>query len=128
MPEEFQQYIAGWRELHPDWEIKRWDENNFPLDNDYVKKAIEGKNWSNVSNYARLFLVRKEGGIYMDIDFKLVKPLDELLENDLFFGFESGTENEFWINDALMGASSGLPLLQKAIEKLTITFDGVGEE
>ena len=125
MPEEFQQYIAGWRELHPDWEIKRWDENNFPLDNDYVKKAIEGKNWSNVSNYARLYLVRKEGGIYMDIDFKLVKPLDELLENDLFFGFESGTENEFWINDALMGASSGLPLLQKAIEKLTITFDGL---
>jgi mannosyltransferase OCH1-like enzyme len=125
MPEEFQQYIASWHELHPGWEIRRWDENNFPLDNDYVKKAIGNKNWSNVSNYGRLYCLEKEGGIYMDIDFKLVKPLDELLDNDLFCGFESGSESEFWVNNALMGAVSGLPLLQKAIEKFISTFDGL---
>src|ERR1044072_1497035 len=104
MPEEFRHYLSEWRNLHPDWVIKKWDESNFLTENGYMKMAISNRNWANASNYARLEVLEKEGGIYMDVDFKVIKPLDELLLDDFFVAFESQSEAGFWINNAIMGA------------------------
>lgn len=45
MPPSAQQCLESWRKCCPDFEICRWDENNFDMDvNDYVKQAYEHKN------------------------------------------------------------------------------------
>lgn len=79
--------IASWKELCPDYEIVRWDETNYDVNkNEYMKKAYENKKWAFVSDYARLDIIYRYGGIYLDTDVELIKSIDELLENKAFMG------------------------------------------
>ncbi len=90
--------IESWKKLCPDYEIVEWNESNFDINiNDYVKEAYENKKWAFVSDYARLWTVYNHGGIYLDVDVELVKPLDDLLQYDAFFS----SENNLNINTGL---------------------------
>lgn len=84
-----QRCIASWRKMCPDYEIVRWDETNFDTrENLYCKQAIDARKWAFASDYARLKVLHEYGGIYMDTDVELIKPLDGLLHNKAFSGFE----------------------------------------
>ena len=90
LPKLAQKCIASWKKFCPDYEIIRWDEANFDVNGcDYSREAYEAKNWAFVSDYARLKILVDNGGIYMDTDVEVVKPLDEFLSNEAFSGFES---------------------------------------
>lgn len=81
--------IASWKKFCPDYEIKRWDETNFDInENEYCKQAYENKKWAFVSDYIRLKVLYEEGGIYMDTDVEVVKPLDKFLHHSAFSGYE----------------------------------------
>lgn len=54
-----------------------------------MKEAYEAKKWGFVPDYARLDVIHQHGGIYLDTDVELLKPLDDLLGFDMFCGFES---------------------------------------
>ncbi len=87
IPDKWKRYIAGWQEKCPDYEIKRWDESNYDITkNLYMKQAYEAKRWGFVPDYARLDIVYNYGGIYLDTDVELLKPLDCLLGQSSFFG------------------------------------------
>src|SRR5690349_18123211 len=126
IPEDYKKIITEWEVLHPGWTIKRWDESNTPMSLPYIKKAREHNNWANISNYARLYALGREGGIYLDTDMKVLKPLDELLSNDCFLGFESGNDgsNDFWVNNAIMGATAGHPFVSECEQCILEQFDG----
>ena len=82
--------ISSWKKYCPDYEIIEWNESNFNLDCcAYVKEAYEKKMWAFVTDYVRLFVMVKYGGIYMDTDVEVIKPLDEFLTLHAFSGFES---------------------------------------
>ena len=84
--------IESWKKYCPDYEIVRWDESNFDVNqNQYCKEAYENKKWAFVSDYIRLKVLYEEGGIYMDTDVEVVKPLDKFLSNPAFSGFENDT-------------------------------------
>lgn len=90
LPEMAIRCIESWKKYCPDYEIIEWNEHNFDLDiNDYVKEAYESKKWAFVSDVARLYALVNHGGIYMDTDVEVIKPLDDLLEFEAFSGFES---------------------------------------
>lgn len=81
--------IASWRKFAKDCEIIEWNESNYDVTkNTYMRQAYEAKRWSFVSDYARLDIVYEHGGIYLDTDVELIRPIDELLEGDGFIGFE----------------------------------------
>lgn len=83
--------IKSWKEKCPDYEIVCWNEDNFDLNqNTYMRQAYEAGKWAFASDYARLKVVYDHGGIYLDTDVELLKPLDSLLENTGFMGFEPG--------------------------------------
>ena len=82
--------IESWKKYCPDYEIKEWNEDNFPMDyNDYVKEAYEAKKWAFITDVVRLFALVTEGGIYMDTDVEVIKPLDGLLQYEAVSGFEN---------------------------------------
>lgn len=84
--------IDSWRRYCPDYEIIEWNESNFDVtQNDYCREAYEAKKWAFVSDYARLWAIYEHGGIYMDTDVEVVRPLDPLLKHKAFMGFEDGT-------------------------------------
>lgn len=89
-PKLAEKCIASWKRFCPGWEIIEWNESNFDVDqNGYTRMCIEQKKYAFLSDYVRLKVVADCGGVYFDTDVELVKPIDELLENEAFFGFET---------------------------------------
>lgn len=90
LPELEKDCIASWRKFCPDYEIKEWNESNFDLECcDFVKEAYAAKKWAFLSDCARLLIIYKEGGIYLDTDVKLMKSLDSMLNLKCFLGEET---------------------------------------
>lgn len=83
--------IASWKKFCPDYEIREWNEDNFDLSTApaYVHQAYEAGRWAFVTDYVRLVALVKMGGVYMDTDVEVVKPLDAYLQHEAFAGFES---------------------------------------
>ena len=72
----------------PNCEIIEWNEDNFDVNMiPYTKEAYEKGKYAFVSDFARFYILNKYGGIYMDVDVELIKPLDYLLNNNGFFRF-----------------------------------------
>lgn len=90
LPEMAIKCIESWKKFCPDYEIVEWNEHNFDINyNEYVKEAYEEKKWAFVSDVARLYALVTQGGIYMDTDVELIKPIDSLLQYEAVSGFES---------------------------------------
>lgn len=87
-PEKDQRCIESWRRICPDYEIVRWDESNYDVNkNRYMAQAYKAKKWGFVSDYGRLDIIATHGGIYLDTDVELVRPLDDLLVYEGYAGF-----------------------------------------
>lgn len=113
LPDDAMNCIESWREHCPDFSICRWDETNFDItSNRYVKEAYESKKWAFVSDYVRLWVLVKHGGIYMDTDVEVLKPLDFVLSNKGFSGFESNSS----VPTGIMGCEKGFPLFAEMLE------------
>ena len=90
LPELAKKCIESWEKYCPDYKIMRWDESNFDFDsNKFAKDAYKSKKWAFVSDYARLYVLYKYGGVYMDTDMELIRPIDDFLNSEAFSGFES---------------------------------------
>ena len=107
--------IQSWNEKCPDYEIRLWNEGNLSIDEClFTKQAYENKKYGFVTDYFRLKIVYEHGGIYLDTDVEVLKPLDELLYLEAFFGFE----NDEHINTgAGFGAKKGSVLLKELMNQ-----------
>lgn len=106
--------IESWKKYCPDYEIIEWNEKNFDVDCcAYVKEAYAAKKWAFVSDYARLYVLVKYGGIYMDTDVELVKSLDKYLVFEAFSGFESTGQIPTGIMAAKQGQEFFIELLKE---------------
>lgn len=81
--------IESWRSKLPSYKIVKWDENNFDIRcNKYVYEAYCEKKWAFISDYVRLYVLYKYGGIYMDTDVEVLKDISCFLDNEVFTGFQ----------------------------------------
>ena len=88
-PDDFKQYLESWKENCPNYEYIEWNEKTFDIKcNKYVEEAYTSKKWAFVTDYVRLWAIYNFGGIYMDTDVEVLKPLDSFLLNEAFSGFE----------------------------------------
>ena len=82
--------IESWRKFLPGYKIVRWDESNWDVRCcDYVSEAYDAGKWAFVSDYARLDILYRHGGLYFDTDVELIRPIDDILERGPFMGFET---------------------------------------
>lgn len=89
LPNLAKQCIASWRKYCPDYKIVEWNENNFDLDQcRYVKEAYKEKKWAFVSDYARFWILFNYGGVYIDTDVEIIKPIDDLVQRGAYMGCE----------------------------------------
>ena len=82
--------IASWKQYCLDCDIIEWNETNFDFRQyPYLIWCYERQKWAFLSDLARLLILQEHGGIYLDTDVEVIKPLDELLQYDAYFGFET---------------------------------------
>ena len=73
----FDKCLSSWKKFLPEYKIVEINENNFDIHkNNYVEEAYKMKKWAFVSDYARLWCIYKNGGIYLDTDVELIRELD----------------------------------------------------
>ena len=114
IPDEFKRNIETWHKYCPDYEITGWNESNYDITkNKYMNQAYEEKKWGFVPDYARLDVIYTYGGIYLDTDVEVIRPLDELLKCDMFCGFESSYNVNFGQG---FGAVKQHPIIKKMLE------------
>ena len=91
LPKIAEKCIKSWKKFCPDYEIKRWDETNLDFNKyQFTKDAYQAKKYAFVSDVFRTEILYNEGGIYLDIDVELIKPIDEILKDkDCVMGFET---------------------------------------
>lgn len=85
VPSKYAAARATWKQMHPGWEIRVWDEAD-------LTALIQGTPWEKAVRLCRRLIQRADvmrcavleryGGVYADMDMYALKPLDALLHND----------------------------------------------
>lgn len=82
--------IKSWKKYCPDYEFIEWNEDNFDINSTlWTKQAYEAKKYAFVADYVRLKALYDQGGVYLDSDVELVKPIDPFRTHEAYSGFES---------------------------------------
>lgn len=106
--------IESWKRFCPDYEIIKWDEQNYDFQkNPYTREALERKQYMYATDYVRKDILYRYGGIYLDTDVELLKPLDDLLYNEAFIGMEDGGQLN---SGSGLGAVAGHPAMLGMME------------
>lgn len=121
-PKLAEKCIASWKKYCPDYEIIEWNEDNFDVNlNPYTRMCYEQKKYAFLSDYLRLLVINKHGGIYFDTDVEVVKSLDELLKYEAFFGFET---SEYVNTGEGFGAAAGNVIVKQMLKEYEPLLDG----
>lgn len=115
-----QKYINTWKSVLSDYKIMEWNEDNFPIANYvYAKQAYEYKKYAFVSDIARLYALYNYGGIYLDTDIEVLRPIDNLLNYNLVASWESNS----LLMTGFMAASKGNEIIYEFLNMYsTITY------
>lgn len=111
MPDLMKRNVEHWHELCSDYEIREWNDKNYDITkNNYMKQAYEMQKWGFVPDYARLDIIYRYGGLYLDTDVSMVKRPDELLYQKCF----AIKDASFFLNaGAGFGAMAGVELIRE---------------
>lgn len=124
IPDKTKKCIATWKELCPDYKLMRWDESNFDISKRaYTREAFENKKWAFISDVCRLEKVYEHGGIYLDVNTEALKSFDDLLENDMFVGFEQDNHIQMGVFGAKKHHEILKSILQDFYEKSRLLSD-----
>lgn len=120
LPESVRNCINSWKKYCPDYEIIEWNESNYDVHKiPYISEAYKNKKYAFVSDYARLDIVYSEGGFYLDTDVELLKPLDDLLDENCYFGMEQIGRVNTGIG---FGAEKGHPFIKENMQQYENSF------
>lgn len=106
--------IAAARRLHPEWEVRVWEDPvsfDGALLQQWYDRPLTG---AGRADLIRLDVVHRFGGIYLDGDLILQRPLDRLASLDHFFCSEDG----YVVTNAAFGAARGNPHARALIDDL----------
>ena len=94
MPELAKKCIESWIKYLPEYEMRLWNEDTFDLDMyQYAQEAYDNRKFAFVTDVVHLWALEKYGGVYMDTDVEILKPLDDLLNLPAFTGYEASMAN-----------------------------------
>ena len=114
LPKIAKKCIKSWKKYCPDYEIKRWDESNVDLDSyKYIRDAYDAKKYAFASDCLRFDILNREGGIYLDIDVELIRPIDEFLNNKMFMCFEN---DKYVAPGLIIGTTKNNECLEKILD------------
>lgn len=133
LPESALKCIQSWKRYLPDYEIKKWDEDNFDVRIvPYVSDAYDAGKFAFVSDYARFWILYNYGGLYFDTDVEIIKPMDDIIATGNFLGAEidgnsyKGTFPKI-APGLCIGAEKGNALFKEIIDKYK-TMDFLGSD
>jgi len=114
-PQEYKEYQQSWIKNHPDWEYKLWTERDieqFGLVNQHMYNTA--KNYGEKSDIARLEILDRFGGLYIDTDFECLKPFD-IFHHCCDFYTGCVSDPHVVCFNGLIAAAPGHPILKRGM-------------
>ena len=112
--------VNTWITTHTDWDIHIWDENaikKLELVNSEIYNIPNNK-YNQKSDIARLEILYKYGGVYVDSDIINFKKINTLLTHDTFFV----QEKLGLISNSIIGSIPKNDILYKMINHIKLNF------
>lgn len=120
--------FESWKKHLPDYELMLWNEETYNLTAAprFVQEAYNAKKWAFASDYIRLWALYQYGGIYLDTDTEVLKPLDRFLSHRLFIGTQVFTvdvdkntkKNVTNLSMGIIGAEAGHQYIKECLDRL----------
>jgi len=102
--EVFTRCLESWKQFAPDFKIQEWNElNSVPFQNKFYYDAIRKRRYAFAADCIRVQVLYEMGGIYVDTDMLLIKPLKELLTYTFFTGYEVTERPAYGLFGAIKG-------------------------
>lgn len=114
--------IFTWHKHHSDWEIKIWDDEAIESLN-LINSSIyfqPTRRYNQRSDVARLEILYKYGGVYVDADIINLKSINSLLTPNTDFFITQ--EKKQLLSNSVIGSAPNNPLLHSIILHLKNTF------
>ena len=87
--EVFYQCLESWKQFAPNFDVKEWnEETSVPFQNKFYHDALRKEQYAFAADCIRIQVLFEMGGIYLDTDMVLVKPMEEVLQYPFFTGYE----------------------------------------
>jgi len=120
VPEKFQKWSLTWKTKHPEWIYMFWTDQDI---DDFVKQYYPQRyemfqKWTYQIQRVDLFrcmILHHFGGVYVDLDFECIQPLDSLLNCEILLGQEPTIhaqkvyQRPYIISNAIMGSIPNHP-------------------
>lgn len=120
LPEQYRAFQESWLTMHPDWEYYVWTEadlETFPFINKELFDAA--KNYGQKSDIWRYEILYHFGGVYLDVDYECLKPIDAFNHYYHFYiGIQPLDTTMAQLGIGLIGSIAHHPILKHAIETL----------
>ncbi len=116
LEEKFVKCTNEIKSMHKDWNYYLWNEENIlslGMRKEYLDKL---RCPAERADIIRLIVLYKFGGFYLDIDFKLIRPLDDLLKHKENFIIAELKKNR--VNNAFLASKKSNPYVLKMIKDL----------
>lgn len=112
-------WAARWQRRYRRWTYRLWREADIePILPDGLRPAwshfVGASRWHGAADVARVAILLRDGGVYVDIDSEPVRALDRapFMRGSFFAGLEIGTpEAPVHLTNGVIGAEPGHPIL-----------------
>lgn len=110
-------WIAGWRAMHPGWELRLWREPDIDaldlVNRRHWDEQLAAGCWHGASDIARVEILRAEGGVYVDVDSRPLRSFDgaPFITAGFFAAYEPTPSLPGRIANGTIGAERGHPIL-----------------
>ncbi len=129
VPEEWWDCVNSWKRHHPDWEYRLWtdDESEAFVARHYPDFLETFQNYPyNIqrADAIRYLVLHQLGGVYADLDYECLQPLDPLLPgHSAIIGLEpeahaASSKVDHRLCNALMASEPGHPFMAAVIRHL----------
>jgi mannosyltransferase OCH1-like enzyme len=104
-----------WRAMHPGWRVRTWRDWEIPALRHQLR-FDRASSPAAKADIARLELLYRYGGIYVDTDVEPLRPFDDLLGEDVTCFL--GREDDRWLGTAVLAAAPGHPFVGILLDAL----------
>lgn len=122
LPEVFKKYMQTWQDMHPNWQYILWDDQKikdelFPL---YNQKFYDQSDSMGVkSDLLKWEIIYRYGGVYADVDFECLRPLDLFhYTYDFYTAYQPLDAFFVQLGAALYAAYPKHPIMKHCIETI----------
>ena len=133
IPPHLRGFQASWLHHHPGWEYRLWDDAaNEALIAEHYPEFLTSFRQATPSilrvDLVRLAYLHRFGGVYADLDYEVVRPLDDLLETPhAIVGREHNGIGQLlrgrdYVINALMASPPGHPLWLEVMRGMVRTY------